>query len=172
MTIHENGATPEKPESEATAGAPQLDPSEALREQLAEEKNKYLYLFAEFENYKKRMIKERADALKFGWEPVAREMLQVVDNLGRALAHMDPATDKNLADGLKMVLSQFEKSLEKSGVVAIQAVGQAFDPNLHEAMGQEPSELPSGTVTREIQRGFTLHGRLLRPAQVMVSAQK
>lgn len=177
MSTHENPSAPEKEptvighpaDSPATETTTAPSEAEALRAQLAEEKNKYLYLFAEFENYKKRMVKERSDAQKFGWEPVAREILGVMDNLERALAHLGPSTDKNLADGLHMILGQFRNSLEKFGVVGIAALGQSFDPNLHEAVGQEPSEQPVGTVTREMLKGFTLHGRLLRPAQVVIS---
>src|SRR5688500_1711994 len=94
-----------------------------LEEQLKQEKNKYLYLYADFDNYKKRAIKERSDAMKFGWEPAARELLQVVDNVERALTHMPATTDRTLVDGLHMVLNQFKATLEKYGVQRVPAVG-------------------------------------------------
>jgi molecular chaperone GrpE len=141
-----------------------------LEAQLKEKDQKYVYLYAEFENYKKRAIKERSDAMKFGWENVARDLLQVTDNLERGLAHMPAGTDKNLADGLTMTLQQFRNTLQKQGVQLIETKGQPFNPELHDAVAQEPSELPAGTITQEQLKGYTLHGRLLRPASVIVSS--
>jgi molecular chaperone GrpE len=140
-----------------------------LEAQLKEEKNRYLYLYAELENFKKRAIKERSDVLKFGWEPVARELIQILDNFERALEHLPEGTQPTLAEGLQMIASQFRSTLGKQGVQPIEAVGKPFDPNLHEAMGQEVADTPAGTVVREHQKGYTLHGRLLRPARVAVS---
>ncbi|MBY0471133.1 nucleotide exchange factor GrpE [bacterium] len=141
-----------------------------LEAQVKEKENKYLYLYAETENFKKRAVKERQDLLKFGWEPLARDLLQVVDNLERALSHIPSGTDKNLVAGLEMVLNQFKTVLKNQGVQSVDAVTQPFDPNLHEAVAQESSEdVPEGTVLKEHARGYTLHGRLLRPARVVVS---
>lgn len=140
-----------------------------LEAQLKEKDQKYVYLYAEFENFKKRSIRERSDLIKFGWEPTARELLQVVDNLERALMHIPSQTDKNLVDGLNMVLNQFKSILQKQGVQPIEALKVDFDPNLHEAVGQEESELPSGKIVKEHARGYTLNGRLLRPSRVVVS---
>jgi molecular chaperone GrpE len=141
-----------------------------LEVQLKEKDAKYLYLYAEFENYKKRAIKERSDAMKFGWENVARDLIEVMDNLERGLAHMPASTDKNLAAGLNMTLTQFRTAMQKQGVALVETVGKPFDPEFHEAIGQEPSEQPEGTIVREQLRGYTLHGRLLRPASVMISS--
>ncbi|MCM2324075.1 MAG: nucleotide exchange factor GrpE, partial [Oligoflexia bacterium] len=143
---------------------------EELEAQVKEKESKYLYLYAEFENFKKRSIKERSDLLKFGWEGLARELLQVIDNLERALAHMPPNSDRSLIDGLHMVLNQFRATLSQGGVQTIDSVGKPFDPHHHEAMAQEASELPEGNVTQEHSKGYTLHGRLLRPARVVVSS--
>jgi molecular chaperone GrpE len=146
---------------------------EELEGQVKEKEQKDLYLYAEFDNFKKRAIKERSDLLKFGWEPVARELLQTIDNLERALTHMPPSTDKTLVEGLRLVMNQLKATLQKQGVSDIEAVHKAFDPNLHEAVAQEPSsEHPEGTVVREHMRGYTLHGRLLRPARVVISGGK
>ncbi|MDR3608837.1 MAG: nucleotide exchange factor GrpE [Oligoflexia bacterium] len=141
-----------------------------LEAQLKEKESRYLYLYAEFENYKKRAIKERADLLKFGFESQARELLQVCDNLDRAIAHAPTGTDKNLVDGLHMVINQFRATLQKQGVQTVDSLHQNFDPNVHEAVGQEPSEHPAGTVVREELKGYTLHGRLLRPSRVVISS--
>jgi molecular chaperone GrpE len=155
-----------KPESSANDLSRRIQELEA---QLKEKDGKYLYLYAEFENFKKRTIKERSDLIKFGWESVARDLLQTVDNLERALSHIPPNTDKVLVEGLNMVLNQFKASMQKQGVQHIESLTKDFDPNLHEAVGQEASELPTGMIVKEHARGYTLHGRLLRPAQVIVS---
>jgi molecular chaperone GrpE len=140
-----------------------------LESQVKEKENRYLYLYAEFENFKKRAIKERSDLIKFGWEPTARELLQVLDNLELALSHVPPQTDKTLTEGLNMVLNQFKSSLQKQGVQSIESLEKDFDPNFHEAVGQEESNLPSGKIVKEHTRGYMLHGRLLRPARVIIS---
>lgn len=140
-----------------------------LEAQVKEKEQKYLYLYAEFENFKKRSIKERSDLMKFGWESLAHDLLQVVDNLERALAHSPPGSDQAITNGIQMVLNQFTAALNRQNVLPIQSVNQSFDPNVHEAVGAEPSEQPAGTVIREQLRGYTLHGRLLRPARVIVS---
>jgi molecular chaperone GrpE len=156
-------------QAEANGADPRLAELEA---KLKEEKQRYLYLYADFENFKKRAIKERSDAIKFGWEATARDLLQVIDNLERAVEHMPPTTDHTLRDGLHMIMNQFRATLEKQGVQIIKTAEAAFDPNLHEAVAQEASEQPEGTVVKEHQRGYTLHGRLLRPARVVVSSGK
>jgi molecular chaperone GrpE len=143
-----------------------------LESQLKEKEARYLYLYADFENSKKRMQKERSELVKFGWESVARDLLQVVDNLERAVTHAPANTDKTLMDGLKMVVSQFKSTLQKQGVETISALQTAFNPDLHEAISQEPSEHPEGTVVKEHMPGYTLHGRLLRPSRVTVSGGK
>jgi molecular chaperone GrpE len=179
--------SPESPDSnhstssEATANSRATgSPSESellkkiqdLEAQLKEKDNKYVYLYADFENFKKRAIKERSDVMKFGWESLARELVQVIDNLERALAHMPANTDKTLGDGLHMVMQQLRTAMQKQGVQRVDSVNQSFDPNLHEAVSEEPSEKPPGTIVREELKGYTLHGRLLRPSQVVVSAAK
>jgi molecular chaperone GrpE len=151
----------------------ELSPLEAriqtLEAELKEEKNKFLYLYADFENHKKRVVKERSDLLKFGWEKVARDLLPVMDNLERAVEFMPESTDKNLKQGIEMVLSQFRGTLEKQGVSIITTENQDFNPEIHEAMTQEPSPLPSGKITRSLEKGYLLHGRLLRAAKVVIS---
>jgi len=154
----ENGSV-----SESDAKIAQLEAA------LKDEKNKYLYLYADFENFKKRAVKDRSDAMKFGWERTANEILGVVDNLERAVEHMPKDVEANLKTGIEMTVSQFRSVLEKQGVALIPADGKEFNPELHEAMGQEPSELASGVITKTLVKGYTLHGRLLRPAKVVIS---
>lgn len=134
-----------------------------------EKESRYVYLYAEFENFKKRSIKERSDLLKFGWESIARDLLTTGDNLERAITHIPPHIDSNLQQGLKMVLEQFYSNLQKKGVQPIEAMNKNFDPNLHEAVAQEKSEHPVGTIVKEHVRGYMLHDRLLRAASVTIS---
>lgn len=147
---------------------------DSLRAELKDQQNKYLYLYAEFENYKKRAIKERSDLIKFGHEHFARELLQVSDNFERALEHTSNLDA--LVTGLKMVNQQLRDTLNKFGVTPVSSLGQKFDPERHEAVGQEKVSGESngqqeGTVIREHQKGYTLHGRLLRPARVVIASK-
>lgn len=142
-----------------------------LEAQIKDKEQKYLYLYAEFENFKKRASKEREETLKFGFESTAHELIQVIDNLERALAHIPPSTDKNLVTGLQMVLNQFIAALQKQGVQPMNTdAPKSFDPNFHEAVGQEASTHPEGSVLQTQTKGYTIHGRLLRPARVIVSS--
>lgn len=179
--VNSGSAASESPEtspSEASASEPVSAPQpesaaiQDLENQVKEKENKYLYLYAEFENFKRRSQKEAADLMKFGWEPVARDLLGVLDNLDRAIQHADPSANSSLLEGLKMVQQQFQSVLEKRGVQVIRTVGTPFDPDLHEAIGQEPSDLAPGNITQEHVRGYTLHGRLLRAAKVILSMGK
>lgn len=159
-----------------------ISPSQEIAEwekKAKEAENRYLYLYADFENFKKRAFKERSDTLKFGWEPIARELLQSVDNLERALGFMQQAeidSEKNtgskqsLSSGLTLCLTEFLNTLKKFGVEKVETKGRAFDPNFHESIGQAPSELPAGAIVNEEQKGYTLHGRLLRPSRVILSS--
>lgn len=147
---------------------------EAVRAELQDQKNKYLYLYAEFDNFKKRSLKERSDLVKFGHERLARESLQVADNLERALEHTTNVDA--LVTGIKMVNTQLLDTLSKFGVVPIKSLGERFNPELHEAVGQEKITAEAdgqqeGTVLRELQKGYTIHGRLLRPARVVVAVK-
>lgn len=133
---------------------------------------KYLRLAADFENYKKRMSKERTDSVAYGNEELIKELLNVLDNLQRALEHTEQQDDaKPIIDGVKLVQKQFLSSLEKFGVQAIDASkGKEFDPKLHQAIEHaESSEIAPGLVLSEMLPGYTLKDRLLRPALVVVS---
>lgn len=148
---------------------------EALQKALKDQENKYLYLYAEFENYKKRVMRERSELLKFGHEPLVRELLQVTDNLERALEHGEDA--KGVMDGVRLVNQQLKDTLAKFGVEPVSALGEKFDPARHEAVAQQEvvagaNGYEEGSVTAEHQKGYLLHGRLLRPARVVVAATK
>lgn len=127
---------------------------------------------AEMENYRKRMQRDADQQLKFANVPIVRDLVDVIDNLNRAIeaARADETNAKALIDGVQMVMQQFNDALAKHGCKPIQAVGTTFDPNIHQAIAQMPSqEVPAGTVAMEVAVGYMLHDRVIRPAQVIVS---
>ena len=146
-----------------------------LEKNLEQLKDEKLRLLADMENLRKRSEKERSDSLKYGSANLAREMLSVGDNLSRALDNFpedrkDNEHISNLIDGLKMVQKEFFSILEKNGVEKIDALNKKFDHNYHQAMIEiEKDDVEEGTVVEEIQRGYTINERLLRPAMVGVS---
>ncbi|MBA4418597.1 MAG: nucleotide exchange factor GrpE [Syntrophus sp. (in: bacteria)] len=139
--------------------------------QIKELQGKMLYLQAEFENFKKLKVRERQETLKYGNETLLQEMIPIIDNLEMALAHALRTEDgKGIKEGVEITLSQFLKVLEKSGVERIEAIGAKFDPNLHEALYQEErDDVAPDTVVSEVQKGYLLNGRLVRPSRVCVS---
>ncbi|MEW6143825.1 MAG: nucleotide exchange factor GrpE [Thermodesulfobacteriota bacterium] len=133
---------------------------------------KYIRLAADFENYKKRLAKEKADVISYGNEELIKALLNVIDNLERALDHVDAEEDpKPLIEGVKLVHKQFLSCLEKFGVQFVDASpGQEFDPRLHQAIERvESPDFTPGLIISEMLRGYTLKDRLLRPALVVVS---
>lgn len=156
-----------------------LDPIEKLKQEISSaneeaRKNWDLYLRerADLENARKRHQREREEAIRFANDRLLKEMIPVLDNLERAVDHADQGNDDNqgLLEGVNMTINQFRKALEDFGVKGINAIGAAFDPNLHQAMGQvESGEHAPNTVVSEFQKGYLLHDRLLRPSLVMVA---
>ena len=148
---------------------------EELQTKLQESEKKYLYLYSEFENFRRRNERERLDYIKFGHEGFLRELLQVVDNFERALAHAKSQNAEKgtplavITQGIEMVHYQFSEALKAQGVSQVAALGQKFDPALHEAVGEEESGAETGTVVKEMQKGYALHGRLLRAARVVLA---
>lgn len=159
---------------------PPETPEQALARELEEAKkvaatnfDKYLRLQAEFDNYKKRLAKEQADSLRYAQTPLLRDLLAVQDNLERALEHArsDAANGAEaITSGVEMVAKTLREIFERHGMTRIEALGQPFDPNLHEAMGVvETFEVPENQVLEECQAGYLLHDRIVRPAMVIVS---
>jgi molecular chaperone GrpE len=125
---------------------------------------------ADFDNFKKRVGREKEDAIKFGNEKAFKEIIPVLDNLRRALSAA-PEGDSTFVEGVKLVCKQLEDALARFGVVGFDSLGKPFDPARHEAVGSRPdATVPNQHVCEEYQRGFMLHERLLRPALVLVSA--
>ena len=130
-----------------------------------------LYFQAEFENFKKLKNKEKQDTLKFGNEVLIKDLLPVIDNLERALEHASKTEDfKGIHEGIKIVLNEFLKVLERAGLEPVEALGKKFDPNFHEAFFQEErDDMKPETVISEHQKGYVLNGRLIRPSMVSIS---
>src|SRR6056297_1123599 len=148
-----------------------------VRQAAADEHDRLLRLSAEFENYKKRADRQVEEFKKYATESLLKELLTVVDNLERAICSTD--VDKGVAseacviEGVEMTLSEILKILKKFNVTPIEAKGKPFDPVYHEAMMQEETdEYPENTVINELQKGYLIHDRLLRPAMVVVSKPK
>jgi molecular chaperone GrpE len=135
--------------------------------------DRLLRVTAEFENYKKRMSREMDDFRKYANQSLLKEMLSVVDHIELAIqaAGAPSPAGSSMVEGLNLTLKEFLRILEKFNVKPIEAVGKPFDPQMHEAIMQEASDhLPENTVVREMQKGYTIHDRLLRPSLVVVAA--
>ena len=134
--------------------------------------NRLQRLQAEFDNFRKRTFKEKEELVKYASERVVRELLPVIDNFERALEAAKNTQDfAALAQGVEMIFRQLNGVLGKEGLAEIEAVGQAFDPNLHEAIMQVDSEEhPANTVVEEVQKGYYLKDKVLRPSMVKVSS--
>ena len=162
----------------AAAEVPAPSPEQriaALETEKAEIKDRMLRIAAEFDNYKKRARKELAEQDVKAREAVLKDFLEVVDNLERALASIGTgATEKDIKsvqEGVELVLRLFKSKLERYSVSAIETKGQPFDPRLHDAISQIPNpDVAPGTVLHEMQKGYRMGDRLLRPAVVVVAA--
>lgn len=135
-------------------------------------KDKYYYLAAEMQNMQRRFDKEKENLLKYGSEKILRDLLEVVDNFERTIGFIKDDQDekvKNLYVGLDMVNNQFIEALSKHGLKKVEAVGQKFDPNFHEALAQQASDGKEDMEILQVhQDGYTLNERLIRPAKVVV----
>ena len=148
---------------------------ESARQETKETYDRFLRISAEFENYKKRSAREMDDFRKFANQSLIKEMLAVVDNLERALisSNGNSSVDKCMTDGVNLTLREILKVFEKFNVKPIESIGQPFDPNFHQAMMQEETDdYPENTVITELQKGYMIHDRLLRPSMVVVAASK
>ncbi len=155
--------------AEAAAEEAAEDPEVAnLREELAELRERSVRTLADFDNFRKRVERDRREDRRFAGFEMVREVLAVVDNLERAVGSEGPLDD--LRTGVEMILKQTIDILRRYGVRRIEAVGELFDPRLHEAVSrQEDPEVAVPTVSEELQAGYTMHDRLLRPATVKVA---
>jgi molecular chaperone GrpE len=145
----------------------------ALEKDKKENWDRYLRSAADLENLRKRQKREMDDARLESKGRVLKEMLPVVDNLERAIEHATAQAGTNpIVEGVQLVLRQFMTAFERLDVTPVEAAGQPFDPNLHEAISQQESDAPPGTVVQVLQRGYKSGDRLLRPALVVVAKAK
>jgi len=168
----------EDDEDEIPGGAASEDEIESLKKTIRELEEKanlnydrYLRALAELENYKKRMNRDRAELIRYAGEELLLEILPVVDNLERTLEHTGETTDvKRVIEGVQLIYKQFIKSLEKSGITRIDKAPCAFDPAVHQALQRvEDKSVPDDTVVEILQKGYTLNGKVVRPAMVKVA---
>jgi len=144
---------------------------EQVRSEAKSHQEQYLRTLADMENLRKRTQREKEELAKFANENILREILPVIDNLERAVEHAEQAhSSEGLMEGVQMTLDQFSQVLTRFGVTPVESLGQPFDPALHQAMGQlETEDYPVNTVAQQMQKGYQLNERLLRPAMVMVA---
>ena len=168
----EESAEDESPEEETV----ELDPTKILekdlqktKDELAEEKDKFVRLQAETDNFRKRLSREKDEFSQYANERLFKELLPIFDNFERALE--DPSNDiKSLKEGLEMILKQFSSFLEKERVKPIKAIGEKFDPMIHEVLtSEESSEHEENTIISQFVKGYTINNRVIRPSQVVIS---
>jgi len=170
----EEKTAPQVPHESPESSGDLTELHQQLEEKTQEAADNYarlLRLAADMENLKKRQERERADLLQFANENLVKELLPVVDNLERALDHgRQLAAPEALLEGIEMVYQGFLKALDRFGVTPFDSVGQHFDPALHNAMMQQESPgVPDCRIIKELQKGYLIHQRLLRPAMVVVA---
>jgi molecular chaperone GrpE len=166
--------------SSAAAGEPQPGPDrsreqleaelEATRQELQATFAKYQRLAADFENHKRRTRQELAERTQYANEELLLKLLPLLDNFKRALEHAPEGIDPQWFEGIKLIARQFEATLQAQGLSSIPAVGEKFDPSQHEAIAQEETdEHEEGTVVEEMQPGYRLHQKVLRPTLVKIA---
>lgn len=168
----------ETTDNNVAMAAPAIDPAELEKlQKLAAERDQYLDMAqrarAEFENYQKRSQKDRELERRYAYTPLIFDLLPVFDNLERTLQAAQQAGETGaLVQGVAMVQSQFLEQLKRHGITRIDALGKPFDPNLHQAVMQQPSaDVEPNTVLQVLEQGFMNHDRVLRPAKVIVSTR-
>jgi molecular chaperone GrpE len=146
--------------------------AQAAAAQLAETRERAIRMQADFDNFRKRLAREKDDAIRYANESLLEALLPVIDNFELGLQAAATATDaKTIAQGMAMVQTQLQRFLSECGVEEIQTAGAVFDPHLHEAIAQEPCEdRPEGAILSQSRKGYKLRDRLLRPAAVIVAA--
>jgi molecular chaperone GrpE len=167
----EEAAGQEPPDSEA-GGEDEL---EMARRELEEAGDRFMRLQAEFENFRRRSLKERQESLQYGHQNLVKDLLASVDNLERALAHSqeDASADmESVVQGVELVKRELLGALGKHGVKVIEPLGEAFDPAFHEAMGQLPdASVEPNSVLEVLQKGYMINDRMLRPARVLLARE-
>lgn len=169
----DQAATESAAAAKPTAEATPEEQVAAAKTEAAAHYDRYVRAMADHENFRKRVAREKDELRQYASSRVLEDLLPVLDNLGLGLAAAtQPNADlKTLTDGVAMVQTQFKNALEQHGLKEINPAGQAFDAHQHEALSQQPSaDVPEGNVLNVIRVGYSLNGRLLRPASVVVSS--
>ena len=168
-------AQPAREDAGADHAPPQDEEHERLRTELAQAKDQQLRAMAETENARKRLQREKEEFARFASEGLIRALLPVIDSLEQALATVDKQADAQaIIKGVHLIHRQLHGVLHKEGVVRIPTVGAPFDPNLHEAVAQVDAKhgMKDHTVAEEVQVGYTMHGKVIRPAMVKVAVRR
>ncbi|MEW6109146.1 MAG: nucleotide exchange factor GrpE [Nitrospirota bacterium] len=167
------------PAEDKNAGEISAPEHEVSEQEKADEKSaiqelndKHLRLYAEFENYKKRVNKEKEELIKYGNESLLYDLLPVIDNLELALKHASEDSNTGLVQGVEITLKELHRTLEKFGLSRIDSVGKVFDPSIHHAMMQvEKDDIDEKIVVEELRAGYVFRDKLLRPSFVAVSVK-
>jgi len=170
-TQQESTSQEESTENEPQAAEKPQDPVKTLEQEKNDLSDRLLRTMAEFDNYRKRVTREKEGLVKYGTERLALEILPVVDNFERALEQSEQSTDAGpVVDGLKMILKQLLTALEKFEIKPFDSRGEQFNPEIHEAMAQqEHADHEDNTVIEQLQKGYMLGEKMIRPARVIVS---
>lgn len=148
------------------------------QKKLEEAETKYLYLYSEFENFRRRVERDKSEFIKFGHESFLKDLLQVLDNFDRAIIHAKGLVKEkgdsisSINQGVEMIRYQLMECLKTQGVETIATEGKKFDPNFHEALSEEESDKAAGEIVREERKGYMLYNRLLRASGVVLSKGK
>jgi len=170
------GQNAEAPKAEEKSAEPAAapDPTEILKQQLADSNDRFVRLMAEFENFRRRNAKEQLELIETANGKLLEKLSEVQDNFERAFASENKAKDLDAFEkGMQMIYNQFAKVLTDAGLEQIDPTGKEFDPNLHEALMQQPSDtIPEGHVVTVFQKGYKLKNKILKTAKVIVSSGK
>lgn len=173
--VKKEAGSAEATETPEEDNAPEAENTEEKAEEKTEEKaddgnEKYVRLMAEFQNYKKRVAKEKNDIREYATEKLVMDLLPVLDNFERALAASAEDDPAGYAKGMELIFTQMVTELQKSGLAEVEAEGQDFDPTKHNAvMTEENEELESGKVSKVLQKGYALNDKVIRPSMVAVT---
>lgn len=173
MSQEQTNKTNEEANINQTETAAELSPLDVAKNEAEKWKNDYLYLRAEFENYRRHAIKERSDLSKYGAERFLTDFVEVMDNLDRALLlQPTPEAFDSYVLGVQMIAKEIKAVMQKHGVSTEDCLSQAFDPVKHEALGTEPTDkVNAGHISRVLRSPYRLHDKLIRPAQVIVATE-
>lgn len=159
-------------EAETSEEAPETaeEKSEQPEEPKEDGDARYMRLAADFQNYKRRTEKEKSDIYQYANEKIALDIIEVMDNFERAIAHSADCADKQFAEGVEMIYKQLKGVLDKNNIIVIEAEGHEFDPNFHNAvMVEDNPDYESGIVIQAMQKGYTLNGKVIRSSMVKVA---